>query len=225
MPKPARKPCLRCGAAKAPRNTRYCLGCAAVVKVERATTAQSNRAKAPCARCGIAEKRKGSTLYCEPCAELVAAGKPALARERRIRYYWANRDRVLAAEKGYRSRPETLAIYTARQRKWRKANPERVKRNIAAWNAANPERLATYPQTRRARKLDGFIEEVRSLVVLERDDGVCGICGGDVDPFNFHVDHIIPLSLGGEHSYANVQTAHPLCNQTKGNRMPEEAYA
>lgn len=51
--------------------------------------------------------------------------------------------------------------------------------------------------------------------MLELDDGVCGICGEDVDPMNFHIDHVIPLSRGGEHGYHNVQVAHPLCNQEK----------
>jgi 5-methylcytosine-specific restriction endonuclease McrA len=27
------------------------------------------------------------------------------------------------------------------------------------------------------------------------------------------------VSLGGEHSYANVQLAHPACNLSKGNRI------
>lgn len=71
------------------------------------------------------------------------------------------------------------------------------------------------------RKLSkGFIEDVHPLIVIERADGVCGICGGDVDPLNFHVDHIVPLSKGGEHSYANTQAAHPHCNISKGAKVP-----
>lgn len=60
-------------------------------------------------------------------------------------------------------------------------------------------------------------EVVVPLAVLERDDGVCGICGEDVDPFDFHVDHIIPCAQGGEHSYENVQLAHPGCNTKKSH--------
>ena len=67
--------------------------------------------------------------------------------------------------------------------------------------------------------LNAYIEDVDPLVVLERDDGICGICLDDVDPTNFHVDHIFPISLGGEHSYANVQAAHPFCNVSKNNRI------
>ena len=61
-----------------------------------------------------------------------------------------------------------------------------------------------------------YDEDVRPLVLLERDDGICGICGSDVDPFEFEVDHIVPISAGGRHSYANTQPSHPFCNQSKG---------
>jgi 5-methylcytosine-specific restriction endonuclease McrA len=63
------------------------------------------------------------------------------------------------------------------------------------------------------------VEHVHPLVVLEMDDGVCGICGEDVDPFGFEVDHIIPLVKAGEHSYANAQPAHKSCNASKNDRI------
>jgi 5-methylcytosine-specific restriction endonuclease McrA len=44
--------------------------------------------------------------------------------------------------------------------------------------------------------------------------GMCGICK-DFIVGKFHVDHVIPLSRGGEHSYANAQLAHPTCNLEK----------
>jgi 5-methylcytosine-specific restriction endonuclease McrA len=37
------------------------------------------------------------------------------------------------------------------------------------------------------------------------------------------VDHIIPLVLGGEHSMANVQAAHLVCNLRKGDRLNSAA--
>ena len=36
----------------------------------------------------------------------------------------------------------------------------------------------------------------------------------------WHVDHVYPLSRGGEHSYRNTQPAHPECNIAKGDKMP-----
>lgn len=57
-------------------------------------------------------------------------------------------------------------------------------------------------------------------MVLELADGVCGICGGDVDPFDFEVDHIVPVSKGGFHNYENVQPSHRRCNRAKSANLP-----
>lgn len=71
----------------------------------------------------------------------------------------------------------------------------------------------------RARKREAFVERVIPGVVFERDAGICGICGEMVDPARFHIDHIVPLVRGGEHSYANVQVAHPHCNHVKSDKL------
>lgn len=74
---------------------------------------------------------------------------------------------------------------------------------------------AVHKAIRRARKRDLFVEKVYRPKVFKRDGGICGICHKAVDPANWHLDHIRPLSRGGEHSYANTQVAHPACNQRK----------
>jgi 5-methylcytosine-specific restriction endonuclease McrA len=111
----------------------------------------------------------------------------------------------------------------AYQRELREKSPEKyIPKARAAhrrWELADPER---YARSRRARKVrrrlreeTQFVEHVDPLVVLELDDGACGICGDDVDSDRFEVDHVIPIAHGGEHSYANTQTAHPACNRRK----------
>jgi len=59
----------------------------------------------------------------------------------------------------------------------------------------------------------------------KRDNDICQICGkpvDDTDIENGHahslyptLDHIIPLSKGGSHTWANVQLAHMGCNSGK----------
>lgn len=61
--------------------------------------------------------------------------------------------------------------------------------------------------------------------VFKRDNGICKICGkpcdmsdrtyGDYGPNYPSVDHIIPLSRGGSHTWNNVQLAHMICNSYK----------
>lgn len=77
---------------------------------------------------------------------------------------------------------------------------------------------------RRARrsgpKLADRIDRIR---VFERDNWTCGLCGRGVDralsstaPLGPTLDHIVPLSCGGSHTYENVQLAHWACNRRKG---------
>ena len=65
------------------------------------------------------------------------------------------------------------------------------------------------------------------MVVLARDGWRCKLCGkrtpkrlrGTTHPDAPEIDHIIPLALGGAHSYANTQCSCRDCNGKKGARV------
>ena len=127
-------------------------------------------------------------------------------------YYAANREDILARK----------AIYYTAHREERRVYRETHHEDIAAYYAAyqikHPEERREYKATRRARKLDAFVEVVDRNTVYIRDEGICGICQTAVEPANWHLDHKQPLSKGGQHSYDNVQVSHPVCNERKGVR-------
>lgn len=52
--------------------------------------------------------------------------------------------------------------------------------------------------------------------VLERDMGVCHLCGGEGAN---SVDHLIPFSLGGTDNLDNLAAAHASCNSRRGARF------
>ena len=67
-----------------------------------------------------------------------------------------------------------------------------------------------------------------------RDKGRCYICGGQTDWNDYKlinktkigqgnypsIDHVIPLTKQGTHTWDNVRLAHTKCNQRKGNKAP-----
>jgi 5-methylcytosine-specific restriction endonuclease McrA len=58
--------------------------------------------------------------------------------------------------------------------------------------------------------------------ILRRDGHRCLYCGrGDVP---LTVDHVLPLSRGGEETWENLVSACVKCNNKKGDRTPEETH-
>jgi hypothetical protein len=82
------------------------------------------------------------------------------------------------------------------------------------------EAIAT--QRRRALLRDAFVEDVDPVFLHQRDQGACGLCGDQVRLSLMHVDHVVPLTRGGEHSYMNTRPAHPVCNIWKRARLDSE---
>ena len=82
---------------------------------------------------------------------------------------------------------------------------------------------------RRVRLAGGRSERFLNEDIFERDAWVCGICGESVDrglvhpdPASPSLDHIVPISLGGDHVRSNVRLAHLSCNVKRGARGADE---
>lgn len=82
---------------------------------------------------------------------------------------------------------------------------------------------------REARLRSARAERFDPREIYERDHWTCGICNGSVDPTLEHphplsasLDHVIPVSLGGDHTRANTRCTHLTCNVRRGNRPDGE---
>lgn len=64
------------------------------------------------------------------------------------------------------------------------------------------------------------VPPVNRREVLRRDRHTCQYCGSSK---RLTLDHVIPLSKGGQHRWDNVVTACEQCNQRKSDRTPTEA--
>ena len=55
--------------------------------------------------------------------------------------------------------------------------------------------------------------------VFSRDTWICQYCGGKAET----MDHVVPRSRGGDHSWENVVAACRRCNSKKKDKLPVEA--
>lgn len=56
-------------------------------------------------------------------------------------------------------------------------------------------------------------------LMMERQHHMCALCGGLMfEGDSLHVDHIVPIALGGWHGGDNLQLTHATCNLRKGTK-------
>lgn len=73
------------------------------------------------------------------------------------------------------------------------------------------------PGQRRALQFGAFIEHIERRKLWDMYQGICALCKQPLPIGKMTIDHIVPLSMGGMHEYANVQPAHGICNYVKGD--------
>jgi 5-methylcytosine-specific restriction endonuclease McrA len=113
--------------------------------------------------------------------------------------------------------------YTSKQNaKRRNENPELCRQLVRDWFAANPEKRTEYEQNRRAKKLasGGKLTIGIKARLYKLQAGKCLCCKEKFDMRNMHMDHVMPLSLGGEHCDLNIQLLCQPCNQSKHAKHP-----
>lgn len=153
-------------------------------------------------------RKDGLNPYCKICHSEYATNPKIkqAARESSLAYYYRNLESRHTYGKQYREE-----------------NSDAWKAKNAAWRRANPDKVRAYNKARRALRLQAEVEVVDPTIVYLRDGWVCQICDKTVDPNLLgqstspapSLDHKVPLSKGGEHSYSNTQLAHFGCNSRK----------
>ncbi len=91
--------------------------------------------------------------------------------------------------------------------------PEEIALCREAMSKAQQEQL---PQIDPKRELDFYNIKENRLKVFERDKYLCHYCKKQLTRFSATLDHIQPVSKGGDNSYDNLITACLLCNSQRG---------
>lgn len=145
---------------------------------------------------------------------------PEVGRARAKARYVANRTKILARQEVERRANGVPTREETNQAK-RRPKPDRTEylREYIKTPTGRAKHVAN-SAARRARRLSQFVEHVDLAVVWARDRGICHICSQPADPADWHLEHKVPLSRGGEHSYENTAVSHPSCNKSKGAKLP-----
>lgn len=208
-----------------------------------------SRCKA-CARAAAAAWRAANLERAKAANAAWRAANPERKKADSAAWYAANSDRVKAKTAAWRAaNPECAkanhsawdsahpgrrkAIYDswktanperikAHNAKWRAANPEKVKARSAKWEAANPEARRIHTRNRRARRREsgGRLSKGLSakLFMLQRGKCACG-CKQSLGD-DYHMDHRMPLALGGANEDWNMQLLRAKCNLQKSAHHP-----
>lgn len=187
----------------------------------------------PCKRGHISQRWVATCMCCE-CAKLGARKRywkdPEAARDRakkkynpeyQARYYVENKDAVNARNAKWLQ--ENADKKKKIDAKYREENKEKIRLANAKWASENTEsRLANW-RNRDAmmRNAEGThtAQDVKSI--YDSQDGECVYCGADLSS-GYHVDHIMPLVLGGSNWPENLQCLCPTCNLRKGPKHPDD---
>ena len=155
-------------------------------------------------------------------------------------YRNANREKVRASNAAYKaSNPEKInAIRVAwvstnsvkvkaGLAKWKEANRDRVRELNAAWNASHPEVMAAISRNRRARdrNADGSHTNADVKLILLSQNNQCANCKATLilsGKKKYHVDHVMPLALGGSNWPSNLQCLCQTCNLRKSSKHPDD---
>jgi 5-methylcytosine-specific restriction endonuclease McrA len=189
-----------------------------------------------CKRCGGSEFYKSGSCKC--CARAAAkkwkANNQDSVRKSRSKWVEKNKEKQISCTKEWAERNkdrvrEKAAIWRASNKEkmkalytaWALNNKERRSKNSRAWRSLNKDKSRLYVQNRMERKRNGngYLSLGLSKALYVAQKGMCACCSlplGD----DYHLDHIVPLFLGGEHSDSNIQLLRPVCNSRKGSKHP-----
>lgn len=172
------------------------------------------------------DKRRpdGLLCYCRDCLKIRNAQRYVANREkiqdRNRRWGAENKARVSQVGRAYYAANKAKVL--AKRRERQAADPEAVRTYFREYARRNKVRKTDAVIDRRARKRNQFVERVYRKKVHARDSGACYLCGNPVTLQEMNVEHVVPLSRGGLHGYANVRTSCSGCNTRKGTRLLEE---
>jgi 5-methylcytosine-specific restriction endonuclease McrA len=141
-------------------------------------------------------------------------------RQHQREYVARNREHLLEKQREYHHRNREARA--ERGSAWLRANPDKARAACARWRAKNVELRRIIERNRKAKKraADGVLSRGIVQRLLLSQKGLCACCGKPLGT-DYHLDHIMPIALGGANSDWNVQLLLGKCNLQKGAKHPD----
>jgi len=129
-------------------------------------------------------------------------------------YYAENPDKIKEGSKKYYT--ENSERIKAKCNKYYAENLEKAKACKKKYHAKNPGKAREASLKRRISGIPkkGVIKKVINENIFKYGIITCEKCKKQCED-NFHLDHIVPISKNGEHSYNNLQILCAYCNLSK----------
>lgn len=175
----------------------------------------------PCKR-GHIDQRLISSNVCDQChkEKVSTPGWKESWREYHSKWYSENKESVIKRTREYKKKNSNKV--KAQSKALYESNKEQRIKQIQEWRDKNPEKIKIYTakknNNRRAAS-SGKISQERVAFLLEAQRGKCANCKEKLMG-RYHVDHIRPLSRGGENADSNIEILCPSCNQRKHAKDP-----
>lgn len=155
---------------------------------------------------------------CRTCEHEYYVAHSELIKQRTAEWKRNHPERVKASDA--KARANNREAENARTKAWKVENPEKTKVSNAAYKAANRDAYKVYEHNRRGRKESGGnISADLESKLLKLQRGKCACCGLPLGN-DYHMDHIMPLVLGGSNTDDNIQLLRRLCNLKKNAKHP-----
>lgn len=132
------------------------------------------------------------------------------------KWYEANKDKCIAAVALWAKNNPDKA--NANKRRWVERHPDKKKQAAANWYYKNPEKIKAYGHNYRTKK-SGRLTPGLDKKLYKLQSGLCACCKKPLGN-NYHMDHIMPISLGGANEDWNMQLLTQRCNQQKSAKHP-----
>ena len=144
-------------------------------------------------------------------------------------------DNCLAAHSKYtgswaKKNPKKVNLNAKR---WKENNPGHKKKHYPEsakkWKENNKEKHREHCRKSDRKRRSVYSEPYQELQVIEKYGKYCYICNNEIDfdaprkvgtkgwEMGLHIDHVLPLSKGGEDTIKNVRPSHALCNLQKAS--------